>query len=49
MARNEVGISDPLEPEDPVKVVRPPGKPSCFSFSINILYVLTIFVNVSMM
>ncbi|KFM78022.1 Titin, partial [Stegodyphus mimosarum] len=25
MARNEVGISDPLEPEEPIKVIRPPG------------------------
>lgn len=25
MARNEVGVSDPLEPEDPVKMIRPPG------------------------
>jgi hypothetical protein len=25
-ARNEVGLSDPLEMEEPVKVVRPPGK-----------------------
>lgn len=26
MARNEVGISDPLEPEEPVRVIRPAGK-----------------------
>ena len=26
MARNEVGISDPLEPEEPVKVIRPEGR-----------------------
>ena len=25
-ARNEVGLSEPLETEEPVKVVRPPGK-----------------------
>ncbi|GFY68026.1 titin, partial [Trichonephila inaurata madagascariensis] len=25
MARNEVGISDPLEPEEPVRVIRPAG------------------------
>ena len=32
MARNEVGVSDPLEPEDPVKVIRPPGNvPNNFS------------------
>jgi len=26
MARNEVGLSDPLESEEPIKVIRPPGK-----------------------
>ena len=25
-ARNEVGTSDPLETEDPVKIIRPDGK-----------------------
>ncbi|XP_054706308.1 titin-like isoform X2 [Uloborus diversus] len=25
IAKNEVGISDPLEPEEPIKVIRPPG------------------------
>lgn len=25
MARNEIGISDPLESEEPIKVIRPPG------------------------
>jgi len=26
MARNEVGLSDPLESEEPIRVIRPPGK-----------------------
>lgn len=34
MARNEVGISDPLEPEEPIKVIRPEGM-YYFTFAIN--------------
>lgn len=35
MARNEVGVSDPLEPEEPVKMIRPPG-----NFSENLFEVI---------
>lgn len=36
MARNEVGISDPLESDDPIKVLRPPGNPlSCVKPILN--------------
>ena len=35
-ARNEVGLSEALEMEEPVKVVRPPGKKiNNFYFKIN--------------
>ena len=39
-ARNEVGLSDPLEMEEPVKVVRPPGKQQSH-------YFLSLFVLIS--
>lgn len=37
MARNEVGVSDPLEPEEPVKMIRPPG-----NFSENLFEVIVL-------
>lgn len=41
MARNEVGVSDPLEPEDPVKMIRPPGNFSKVLIEVMIFYPLS--------
>lgn len=44
MARNEVGVSDPLEPEEPVKMIRPPGNFSENLFEAIFLLLLFVFI-----
>ncbi len=43
MAKNEVGLSDPLESEEPIKVIRPPG----IVHSLIIwIYIINVLLNV---